>query len=115
MLRGEHVEIIMKAGLGRSDFTVCAVAPRRSFLINNYRELAVAACMRWRSLNSTIRRVTHLIASIDHLLVVQATAEGYLLATVDTQLIGLQGVLDLRYVRSRTIGCRWLQRVSLQC
>jgi len=85
-------EIVIKSGLGRSDFTVDPVELRRSLLINGYRELPVSGqhALAIAELPDIHRD------PFDRFLLSQATAEGYLLATVDTQLIGLPGVLDLR-------------------
>jgi PIN domain nuclease of toxin-antitoxin system len=85
-------EIVIKSGLGRSDCTVDPVELRHSLLVNGYRELAVSGqhALAITELPGMHRDL------LDRLLVAQATAEGYLLATVDTQLIGLPGVLDLR-------------------
>ena len=85
-------EIVIKSGLGRSDFTVDPVELRRSLLVNGYRELAVSGqhALAIDELPDMHRD------PFDRLLVAQATVEGYLLATVGTQLIGLPGVLNLR-------------------
>ena len=85
-------EIVIKSGLGRSDFTVDSVELRRSLLINGYRELAVSGqhALEIAELPDMHRD------PFDRLLVAQAVTEGYLLATVDAKLTGLPGVLDLR-------------------
>ena len=85
-------EIVIKSGLGRSDFTVDSVELRRSLLINGYRELAVSGhhALAIAELPDMHRD------PFDRLLVAQAVTEGYLLATVDAKLTGLPGVLDLR-------------------
>ena len=85
-------EIVIKSGLGRSDFTVDPVELRRSLLVNGYRELAVSGrhALAIAELPDMHRD------PFDRLLIAQAVTEGYLFATVDAKLTGLPGVLDLR-------------------
>ena len=85
-------EIVIKAGLGRPDFSVDPVELRRSLLINGYREPPVTGqhALVIAGLPDMHRD------PFDRLLLAQSSAEGWPFATVDPQLIGLPGVLDLR-------------------
>ena len=85
-------EVVIKAGLGRTEFDVDPAALRRSLLVNGYLELEVSG--------------QHALAISDlpdmhrdpfnRLLVAQAGVEGCPLRTVDAQVVGMARVMDLR-------------------
>lgn len=85
-------EVTIKSGLGRSDFVVDPAALRRGLLANDYLEIPITG--------------THAVAvgslppmhtdPFDRLLLAQARTEGVEFATVDSRLIGLPGVRDVR-------------------
>lgn len=85
-------EVTIKSGLGRSDFVVDPAALRRGLLANDYLEVPITG--------------THTVAigslppmhsdPFDRMLLAQARTEGVELATVDSRLIGVPGVRDVR-------------------
>ncbi len=80
-------EIVIKRGLGRSDFIVEPRVLRRSLLDNGYRELAITGehALGVENLPPLHRD------PFDRLLVAQATAEGITLLTHDAQLAAYPG------------------------
>lgn len=84
-------EVVIKASLGRSDFTVDPMQLRRGLLRHGYVELPITG--------RHALAVTDLPAMhpdpFDRMLLAQARSEMVPLASADTQLMGLPDVLDL--------------------
>lgn len=85
-------EVITKSGLGRDDFVVDAEDLRHGLLRSGFAELPVTG--------AHVLEVARLPAMhrdpFDRTLLAQARWEGMSLGSVDAQLIGLPGVVDLR-------------------
>jgi len=85
-------EVIIKSGLGRDDFVVDAADLRHGLLRSGFAELPVtgAHVLEVANLPDMHRD------PFDRVLLAQARWEGMSLGSVDAQLIGLPGVVDLR-------------------
>ncbi len=84
-------EVVIKAGLGRSDFRIDAAALRTGLIDNDYRELPVEG----RHV-LTLRQLPDLHRDpIDRLLLAQATADGLAFVTSDRALAGYGDVVRL--------------------
>ncbi|WP_238941655.1 type II toxin-antitoxin system VapC family toxin [Jannaschia sp. Os4] len=77
-------EVVIKAGLGRADFTVDAAALRRGLVAGGYEELAVEA----PHVLGVGRLPPRHADPFDRLLLAQARAEGLPLWTVDAAVAG---------------------------
>ena len=85
-------EVVIKSGLGRDDFVVNAEDLRHGLLRSGFAELPVTG--------AHVLEVAHLPDMhrdpFDRILMAQARWEGISLGSIDSQLIGLPGVVDLR-------------------
>lgn len=85
-------EVVIKSGLGRDDFVVNAEDLRHGLLRSGFAELPVTG--------AHVVEVAHLPDMhrdpFDRILMAQARWEGISLGSIDSQLIGLPGVVDLR-------------------
>lgn len=85
-------EVIIKSGLGRDDFVVDAENLRRGLLRNGFAELPVTGAHA-----QEVARLPDMHRDpFDRILLAQARWEGMSLGSVDAELMGLPGVVDLR-------------------
>lgn len=85
-------EVIIKSGLGRGDFVVDAEDLRHGLLQSGFAELPVTGAHVLE-----VARLPDMHRDpFDRILLAQARWEGMSLGSVDAQLIGLPGVVDLR-------------------
>lgn len=85
-------EVVIKSGLGREDFVVDVEELRHGLLRNGFEELPVTGAHALE-----VARLPDMHRDpFDRILLAQARWEGISLGSVDTQLIGLPGVVDLR-------------------
>lgn len=85
-------EVIIKSGLGRDDFVVDAENLRRGLLRNGFAELPVTGAHALE-----VARLPDMHRDpFDRILLAQARWEGMSLGSVDAELMGLPGVVDLR-------------------
>lgn len=85
-------EVIIKSGLGRDDFVVDAEDLRHGLLRSGFAELPVTGAHVLE-----VPRLPDMHRDpFDRILLAQARWEGMSLGSVDAQLIGLPGVVDLR-------------------
>ena len=85
-------EVVIKSGLGRDDFIVDADELRHGLLRNGFEELPMTGAHALE-----VARLPEMHRDpFDRILLAQARWEGMSLGSVDAQLIGLPGVVDLR-------------------
>ena len=84
-------EVVIKASLGRSDFTVDPMQLRRGLLRHGYVELPITG----RHALAVADLPAMHPDPFDRMLLAQARSEMVPLASADTQLMGLPDVLDL--------------------
>lgn len=85
-------EVVIKSGLGREDFVVDVEELRHGLLRNGFAELPVTGAHALE-----VARLPEMHRNpFDRILLAQARWEGMSLGSVDTRLIGLPGVVDLR-------------------
>ena len=85
-------EVVIKSGLGRDDFIVDADELRHGLLRNGFEELPMTGAHALE-----VARLPDIHRDpFDRILLAQARWEGMSLGSVDAQLIGLPGVVDLR-------------------
>ena len=85
-------EVVIKSGLGRDDFIVDADELRHGLLRNGFEELPMTGAHALE-----VARLPEMHRDpFDRILLAQARWEGMSLGSVDAQLMGLPGVVDLR-------------------